>query len=68
MVQGQISERELIDTYSEAETAEREQATLSRMLRTPHKPHKPLKESSPEAKPAFINDRQLSGIALPVRA
>jgi hypothetical protein len=28
------------ETYSEAETATRAEATLKRMLATPHKPHK----------------------------
>ena len=30
------------ETYSEAETEARAEATLKRMLATPHKPHKPL--------------------------
>ena len=33
------------DAYSEAETAERREATLRRMLATPHKPHKAKKDS-----------------------
>ena len=31
------------DAYSEAETAARAEATLKRMLATPHKPHKDSK-------------------------
>lgn len=31
------------DTYSEEETVARAEATLKRMLTTPHKPHKPKK-------------------------
>jgi hypothetical protein len=34
------------DTYSEAETAARAEATLKRMLATPPKPHKPLGTSA----------------------
>lgn len=30
------------DTYSEAETAAREEATIKRMLATPPEPHKPI--------------------------
>jgi hypothetical protein len=30
------------DTYSEAETVARREATLSKMLATPHRPHKPM--------------------------
>ncbi len=30
------------ETYSEAETVARREATLKVMLATPHKPHKPL--------------------------
>ena len=30
------------DEYTEAETIERREAALKRMLSTPHKPHKPL--------------------------
>jgi hypothetical protein len=30
------------DQYSEAETVQRREAALKRMLSTPHKPHKPL--------------------------
>jgi hypothetical protein len=30
------------DTYSDAETVERREAALKRMMNTPHKPHKPL--------------------------
>jgi hypothetical protein len=31
------------DSYSKAETERRAEATLRRMLATPHKPHEPLK-------------------------
>lgn len=38
------------DTYTEAETVARAEATLKRMLTTPHKPHKP-KGAQPVGKP-----------------
>ena len=34
---------EQANQYSEAETVRRREATLKRMLSTPHKPHEPLK-------------------------
>ena len=37
------------DSYSDAETAEREKATLKRMLSTPPKPHKASKDKRRES-------------------
>ena len=37
------------DTYSEAETAARAEATLKRMLATPHKPHSASKGKRKES-------------------
>lgn len=39
------------DTYSEAETKARAEATLKRMLATPHKPHKDRGSAKQRAKP-----------------
>ena len=35
------------DTYSEAETVERREAALKRMLATPHKPHRAKRADKP---------------------
>ena len=37
-----ISRGSEAETYSEAETKDRAEAALKRMLATPHKPHKPV--------------------------
>jgi hypothetical protein len=38
------------DTYSEEETVARREATLKRMLATPHKPHKVMKRKRSDVK------------------
>lgn len=37
-----ISQPSKEDTYSDAETAAREEAALKQLLATPHKPHRPI--------------------------
>ncbi len=39
------------DQYSEAETEQRREAALKRMLSTPHKPHSESKIGKPRGKP-----------------
>jgi len=36
------------DDYSEAETIERREAAVKRMLATPHQPHRPLGKKKPK--------------------
>ena len=49
------------DTYSEAETERRREATIKRMLATPHMPHAKSKKTASRVKPATMKPRKSTG-------